>query len=195
MVLSDSPRSLMTLGWSNSFMQAASRRKSSISERVQMATGTARVYRWDWSEQVTQADMWRTVSAPEFNVVLFSLRIIWFLLGLFSDYKKWDLSQARVDFWAEQLKGASWKTFEAFAHFSSSSQQLWERTPPESAAPPSPSRTPLETDETPNGWSNPAPHNNQIITISRRAEKVSSVLSSRLQIKSFHQISGETSAW
>lgn len=33
-----SPRSLMTLGWSNSFMQAASRRKSSISERVQMAT-------------------------------------------------------------------------------------------------------------------------------------------------------------
>ncbi|TNN66587.1 hypothetical protein EYF80_023121 [Liparis tanakae] len=35
----DSPSSLMTLGWSNSFMQAASRRKSSISERVQMATG------------------------------------------------------------------------------------------------------------------------------------------------------------
>lgn len=28
----------MTLGWSNSFMQAASRRKSSISVRVQMAT-------------------------------------------------------------------------------------------------------------------------------------------------------------
>lgn len=34
----DLPRSLMTLGWSNSFMQAASRRKSSISVRVQMAT-------------------------------------------------------------------------------------------------------------------------------------------------------------
>lgn len=33
------PRSLMTFVWSNSFIQAASRRKSSISERVQMATG------------------------------------------------------------------------------------------------------------------------------------------------------------
>lgn len=36
--VSFSPKSLMMLGWSNSFMQAASRRKSSISVRVQMAT-------------------------------------------------------------------------------------------------------------------------------------------------------------
>lgn len=43
----DSPRSLMTLAWSNSFMQAASRRKSSISERVQMATVEETRQRWD----------------------------------------------------------------------------------------------------------------------------------------------------
>ena len=34
----DIPKILMTLWWSNSFMQAASRRKSSISVRVQIAT-------------------------------------------------------------------------------------------------------------------------------------------------------------
>lgn len=42
----NSPRSLMTLGWSNSFMQAASLRKSSISERVHIATGEKKVQRW-----------------------------------------------------------------------------------------------------------------------------------------------------